>query len=91
LWLTGYNRCMTDTNAPMPAGARSPEITLYPDGPMLVRGEVAITLPDGTPLERRRRVVALCRCGRSALSPLCDGTHKLAWRRGRDDMTGPAD
>ncbi len=52
---------------------------------MLVRGAVAIVGPDGTPLPRRRRTVALCRCGSSALMPLCDGTHKLVWKSGRDN------
>jgi CDGSH-type Zn-finger protein len=63
--------------------SRAPEITIYPDGPMLLRGEATIVLPDGEMLERRRRVIALCRCGHSSLSPLCDGTHKQVWRRGR--------
>jgi CDGSH-type Zn-finger protein len=63
--------------------SRTPEITIYPDGPMLLRGEVTIVLPSGDHLERRRRVIALCRCGHSALTPLCDGTHKQLWRRGR--------
>jgi CDGSH-type Zn-finger protein len=62
---------------------RAPEITIYPDGPMLLRGEVEIVLPSGDHLKRRRRVIALCRCGHSALSPLCDGTHKQLWRRGK--------
>ena len=50
---------------------------------MLLRGEVEIVLPSGHQLERRRRVIALCRCGHSALNPLCDGTHKQVWRRGK--------
>lgn len=51
---------------------------------MLLRGEVTIVLPSGEQLERRRRVIALCRCGHSALTPLCDGTHKQLWRRGKN-------
>ena len=51
---------------------------------MLLRGDVEIVGADGTPLPRRRRTVALCRCGSSALMPLCDGTHKLVWKPGRD-------
>ena len=52
-------------------------ITPYRDGPLLVRGHVELTWPDGSPVERRRDPVALCRCGKSRLRPLCDGTHKL--------------
>jgi CDGSH-type Zn-finger protein len=48
---------------------------------MLLRGEVTIVLPSGDQLERRRRVIALCRCGPSALSPVRHGTHKQIWRR----------
>jgi CDGSH-type Zn-finger protein len=56
--------------------------TIYPDGPILLRGDFEIIDVDGTPIPTRRRVVALCRCGRSALAPLCDGTHKAVWPPG---------
>jgi CDGSH-type Zn-finger protein len=72
-----------DTSAP--GGGRDAQITIYPDGPMLVRGDVAIVGPDGAALERRRKTVALCRCGHSALMPICDGTHKVVWKPGRDN------
>jgi CDGSH-type Zn-finger protein len=52
-------------------------ITPYRDGPLLVRGPVELTWPDGSPGARRRDPVALCRCGKSKLRPFCDGTHKL--------------
>jgi len=52
-------------------------ITPYRDGPLLVRGPVELVWPDGSPVDRRRNLVALCRCGKSKLSPFCDGTHKL--------------
>jgi len=55
---------------------KSVQLRVYPNGPILVRGEVEIVDADGQPVPRRRRVVALCRCGHSALKPLCDGTHK---------------
>lgn len=64
------------TDAPHSRGAR---ITVYPDGPLVVRGEFILDdldegrLPTG-------RLVALCRCGRSATKPLCDGSHKLSRR-----------
>jgi CDGSH-type Zn-finger protein len=52
-------------------------IAAYPDGPFIVRGNVTITAPDGTPVARTRKTVALCRCGKSTIKPYCDGTHKL--------------
>jgi CDGSH-type Zn-finger protein len=52
-------------------------ITPYRDGPLVVRGPVELAWPDGSPVDRRRDLVALCRCGKSKLRPLCDGTHKL--------------
>ena len=60
-----------------------PEITAYPDGPYLVRGEFELHNVDGSQA-RRRRTVALCRCGRSRTKPYCDGTHKLAGYRSPD-------
>jgi CDGSH-type Zn-finger protein len=60
------------------------QVRIYPNGPMLVRGSVEIVDAEGNTLSPRRRVVALCRCGHSALNPLCDGTHKLV-RRFRPD------
>jgi CDGSH-type Zn-finger protein len=53
-----------------------PEIVACPNGPLLVRGNVRIVTPDGEPVPRERRTVALCRCGVSTLKPYCDGTHK---------------
>lgn len=53
------------------------EIVACPNGPLLVRGEFAIVTPDGDPVPRTRRTVALCRCGVSTIKPYCDGTHKL--------------
>lgn len=53
-------------------------ITPYRDGPLLVRGDFALVTPEGEPIERRRGTVALCRCGKSAIKPFCDGTHKVA-------------
>lgn len=52
-------------------------LTAYRDGPLLVRGPCELVDADGELIERRSRPVALCRCGKSRLLPLCDGTHKL--------------
>ncbi|WP_315638372.1 MULTISPECIES: CDGSH iron-sulfur domain-containing protein [Microbacterium] len=59
-------------------------VTTYPDGPLLVRGEIELHASDGTVIDPRRRTVALCRCGLSALKPFCDGTHKAAGFRTED-------
>jgi CDGSH-type Zn-finger protein len=44
------------------------------DGPLLITGGIPVTREDGTTDGVRNRV-ALCRCGRSANKPYCDGTH----------------
>ncbi|MEV0430978.1 CDGSH iron-sulfur domain-containing protein [Micromonospora sp. NPDC049836] len=62
----------------MPDDEISPAATItpYQDGPLLVRGDFALLTPDGEAIETRRGTIALCRCGRSARKPFCDGTHK---------------
>jgi CDGSH-type Zn-finger protein len=52
------------------------KITPYRDGPYLVRGPFALVDQEGNEIEVRRKVIALCRCGRSKTRPFCDGTHK---------------
>jgi CDGSH-type Zn-finger protein len=52
-------------------------LTAYRDGPLLVRGPCEFVDRDGQSITRRTGPVALCRCGKSRLQPLCDGTHKL--------------
>lgn len=59
-------------------------ITAYPNGPLVLRGEADLRAPDGTPIERTRSTVALCRCGLSMIKPFCDGTHKAAGFRTED-------
>jgi CDGSH-type Zn-finger protein len=59
-------------------------VTPYPDGPILVRGNIDLRTAEGEPIETRRRTVALCRCGLSNIKPLCDGTHKAAGFRTDD-------
>lgn len=60
-------------------------LTAYRDGPLLVRGACALLGADGRAIERRSRPVALCRCGKSRLLPLCDATHKLIGFRATSD------
>jgi CDGSH-type Zn-finger protein len=52
-------------------------ITPYRDGPLLVRGPFVLVDQDGNEYEIDREVVALCRCGKSRIKPLCDSTHKM--------------
>ena len=79
------------------AGASSKKITVVPNGPYLVYGDV--------PLVRKQKVIteagvsltwrktetlaaeetyALCRCGRSNAKPFCDGTHAMIRFDGRE-------
>jgi CDGSH-type Zn-finger protein len=55
-------------------------VTITPcvDGPLLVRGPVELRSQSGEVIESLRGTIALCRCGRSAIKPFCDGTHKVA-------------
>jgi CDGSH-type Zn-finger protein len=53
------------------------EITVCPQGPLLVRGQIELRDAEGRPIEPGRGTVALCRCGASARKPFCDGSHKL--------------
>lgn len=52
------------------------KITCRPNGPYLVEGEVQLYDPTGAQIETSARPkMALCRCGHSAMKPMCDGTH----------------
>jgi CDGSH-type Zn-finger protein len=65
----------------------SATITPYEDGPLIVRGDFDLRTPDGDLIEAGRGTIALCRCGKSAIKPFCDGTHKVTGFRagtGRD-------
>jgi CDGSH-type Zn-finger protein len=55
----------------------SSELTPYPNGPYLLRGDFRLTDPDGNEIDPHRKTIALCRCGASRRKPFCDGTHKL--------------
>ncbi|WP_433201219.1 CDGSH iron-sulfur domain-containing protein [Dactylosporangium sp. CS-047395] len=52
-------------------------VTPCEDGPLLLRGDFTLMTQDGEVIDPGRRTVALCRCGRSAIKPFCDGTHKV--------------
>jgi CDGSH-type Zn-finger protein/uncharacterized Fe-S cluster protein YjdI len=68
-------------------------VSLFPNGPLLVKGDVEIVDDDGETLLRDTRV-ALCRCGRSGNKPLCDGSHDEGFAHGgtldADRLSGEA-
>jgi CDGSH-type Zn-finger protein len=65
-------------------------IRAYPDGPLLVRGDFQLLDEDGEPIDLHRATIALCRCGKSASKPFCDGLHSLARRRNGSAAGRPA-
>ncbi|NLB47339.1 MAG: CDGSH iron-sulfur domain-containing protein [Microbacteriaceae bacterium] len=69
----------------MSAAKRRVTLTPYPDGPILMRGDVDLRTAEGDLIEVNRRTVALCRCGLSSIKPFCDGTHKAAGFRTDDE------
>ena len=50
------------------------------NGPLKVSGDIEIVSADGTVLKRMTEAW-LCRCGRSAAKPFCDGSHTKAGYR----------
>jgi CDGSH-type Zn-finger protein len=54
----------------------SATITPYRDGPLIVRGDFRLVDQDGAEIDPGRATIALCRCGKSAIKPFCDGSHK---------------
>jgi CDGSH-type Zn-finger protein len=61
--------------------AEQTKITALDNGPYLVKGPVLLLDAEGNEFRAERATVALCRCGRSANKPFCDGTHaKIGFR-----------
>ncbi len=53
-------------------------VTIYPDGPLILQGDFELKGADGAVISTERSTLALCRCGRSRLKPLCDGSHRAS-------------
>ena len=52
------------------------KISIRPNGPYLVEGEVELLDVNGNKVDTSNRPrIALCRCGASVTKPFCDGTH----------------
>jgi CDGSH-type Zn-finger protein len=54
-----------------------PDVVICPGGPVLLRGRHVVEDADGNAHVTTRPVSAVCRCGKSATQPWCDGTHKV--------------
>lgn len=74
-----------------PGEASGVRITPYRNGPYLIRGAFTMVDQDGNEIEVKRRVVALCRCGRSQIRPFCDGTHKAIGFRAESGLPRSAE
>ena len=70
---TGALHLTRNGEAPEPTPDQN-RISVAPNGPLYVRGDVTVLDADGSTLLTDTRV-ALCRCGRSGNKPLCDGSH----------------
>jgi CDGSH-type Zn-finger protein len=66
-------------------------VSVYEDGPLIVRGDFVLADQDGQPIPAGRRTVALCRCGRSAIKPFCDGSHSRTGFRAPGGVQGRRD
>ncbi len=49
--------------------------TAFKDGPLMIEGNFSIKGVDGVILSTMDKAY-LCRCGKSANKPFCDGSHK---------------
>lgn len=55
------------------SGSAPTKINITKNGPILLKGDVEINLPNGE--TRKESNLALCRCGSSNNKPFCDGSH----------------
>lgn len=55
------------------AGVAAVEVTVRPNGPLLVRGPVRVVKEDGTVVDKES--CSFCRCGATRTAPFCDGSH----------------
>ncbi len=74
-------RLVGEVPEPVSYGVEDVEVTLCPDGPLLVRGADAVRDEHGELHPTTRPVVAVCTCDKSQRMPWCDGTHKVVRRR----------
>ena len=54
------------------------KIEALKNGPILIQSKGPVAFKSGASTEEKAGPVALCRCGKSATKPFCDGTHRDA-------------
>jgi uncharacterized Fe-S cluster protein YjdI len=69
---TGALRTHPHTSAAREQPATPTEVTAVPGGPVLVRGDLHVTAPNG--LDEHETRAALCSCGATGNAPYCDGS-----------------
>ena len=60
------------------------------NGPVHLRGDLDVRTASGDPVTRETRL-ALCRCGRSGTTPLCDGSHERTFEAAGVDPSETVD
>lgn len=73
---TSPDRCL-EIHGCLAIGRSELRSRTYPGGPTIVRGAHSLFDANGDPVELSRRIVSICRCEKSRLAPLCDGTHRF--------------
>lgn len=51
------------------------KITVRPNGPLIVEGDIELLDPTGARVDGGKTRLVLCRCGGSLTKPFCDSTH----------------
>ena len=77
-WLTPSMSCYDPPAIILNEGGpdMSVKVTIRPNGPYLVEGDIELYDPAGNKVDTSARPrIALCRCGASVTKPFCDGTH----------------
>lgn len=95
---SGALRYERHDGAPNEAAAVPTTVVPWPNGPLLLRGDVTVQLRHGDEIARELRM-AMCRCGHSQNQPFCDLSHRDAGfqdtdrriRTGRAEATDPGE
>jgi uncharacterized Fe-S cluster protein YjdI/CDGSH-type Zn-finger protein len=71
---SGALTAVRDDGSAVEQAPASNEVHLTPDGPLFLRGDIAVHDGDGKLISRETRL-ALCRCGHTKTAPFCDNSH----------------